>query len=178
MLKNKWSISTIFVLLLSIFLYINLTNNTSDRNETNTNLENVTNEDMEIVISQNPDIFPMRIALANRYFEEYNYSSALSHFMYIAQNSNEPTYISFSLAQIGWMVFESGDKNTALNYIEESINILPTSSIAQTYKGIIFIKDETTRREGKQILNDLLLNSEIELEDKKVIEEILKTYEN
>jgi len=178
MLKNKWSISTIFVLLLSIFLYINLTNNTSDRNETNTNLENVTNEDMEIVISQNPDIFPMRIALANRYFKEYNYSSALRHFMYIAQNSNEPTYISFSLAQIGWMVFESGDKNTALNYIEESINILPTSSIAQTYKGIIFIKDETTRREGKQILNDLLLNSEIELEDKKVIEEILKTYEN
>ena len=178
MLKNKWSFSSLLVLLLSIFLYINLTNNTSNKIETNTNLESVTNEEMEIVISQNPDIFPMRIALANRYFEEYDYSSALSHFMYIAQNSNEPSYISFSLAQIGWMVFESGDKNTALNYIEESINILPTSSIAKTYKGIIFIQDDITRSEGKEILNDLLLDSDIELEDKKVIEDILKSYEN
>ena len=178
MLKNKWTLSSIVVILLSIFLYINLENNSLIQDETNTNLENVTNEEMEIVITQNPNIFPMRRALANRYFEEFDYSSALGHFMYIVQNSNDTSYVSFSLAQIGWMVYESGDKNTALRYIEESIKTLPTSSIAKTYKGIIFIQDETTRFEGKQILTELLLNSDIALDDKKVIEEILNSYEN
>ena len=70
---------------------------------------NVTNEEMEAVIEQNPDIHPMRMALANRYFDEVNYSEALPHFMYIAENSAENELKSFALAQIGWMVFESNN---------------------------------------------------------------------
>ena len=68
-------------------------------------------------------LFPMRIALANRYFEEFNYSSALPHFMYVAQNSEDLELKSLALSQIGWMVHDSGDTATSLNYIEEALTL-------------------------------------------------------
>ena len=37
---------------------------------------------MEAVIVENPDIHPMRMALANRYFDEVNYSDALPLHVY------------------------------------------------------------------------------------------------
>ena len=83
------------------------------------NLEDVTNEEMEAVILENPNIFPMRVALANRYFDELDYSNALPHYMYVAENSDETEIKSFALAQIAWMVFESGNTEVATNYLNE-----------------------------------------------------------
>ena len=108
MLKNKWFYSSIFIILFPIFLFVNLQNNTENSSNQSTNLDEVSNQEMEKVIELNPDIMPMRIALANRYFEAFDYSSALPHFMYVAENSNDIDLKSLSLSQIGWMVYESG----------------------------------------------------------------------
>ena len=89
MLKNKWLYAGLFIILFPFFLLINLNDNASEIANQNTNLEDVSNDEMEKVIELNPDIFPMRIALANRYFEEFNYSSALPHFMHVEQNSED-----------------------------------------------------------------------------------------
>ncbi len=78
---NKWILSSAAILLFFIILFINLNNNSESITRTNTDLDNVTNEEMEKVITDNPDIYPMRIALANRYFDEINYSNALPHYM-------------------------------------------------------------------------------------------------
>ena len=69
MLKNKWFYSSIFIILFPIFLFVNLQNNTENSSNQSTNLDEVSNQEMEKVIELNPDIMPMRIALANRYFE-------------------------------------------------------------------------------------------------------------
>ena len=69
MLKNKWFYSSIFIVLFPIFLFVNLENNTENSSNQSTNLDEVSNQEMEKVIELNPDIMPMRIALANRYFE-------------------------------------------------------------------------------------------------------------
>ena len=87
MLKNKWLYAGIFLFLFPLFLFFNLNENTTNIENASTNLEDVSNAEMEKVIELNPDIFPMRIALATRYFEEFNYSNALPHFMYVAQKS-------------------------------------------------------------------------------------------
>ena len=68
MLKNKWFYSSIFIILFPIFLFVNLQNNTENSSNQSTNLDEVSNQEMEKVIELSPDIMPMRIALANRYF--------------------------------------------------------------------------------------------------------------
>ena len=65
MLKNKWFYSSIFIILFPIFLFVNLQNNTENSSNQSTNLDEVSNQEMEKVIELNPDIMPMRIALAN-----------------------------------------------------------------------------------------------------------------
>lgn len=178
MLKNKWLYSGIFLFLFPLFLFFNLNENTTNIENASTNLEDVSNAEMEKVIELNPDIFPMRIALANRYFEEFNYSNALPHFMYVAQNSEDLELRSLALSQIGWMVHDSGDTSTSLNYIEEALAISPDSLLAKTYYGIILIQQEDTRGEGYEILSLLKSNPVLSNEDLEVIEEILTIYEN
>ncbi len=63
---NKWLLSMILFLSFTVVLFINLQNNSEVGNQFSTNLEDVTNEEMEAVILENPNIFPMRVALANR----------------------------------------------------------------------------------------------------------------
>ena len=178
MLKNKWLYAGLFIFLFSFFLLINLNDNASEIANQNTNLEDVSNAEMEKVIELNPDIFPMRIALANRYFEEFNYSSALPHFMHVAQNSEDLELKSLALAQIGWMVHDSGDTLTSLNYIEEALSISPESLLAKTYLGIILIQQEETRKEGYEILSYLKTEPTLSNEDLEIIQEILSIYEN
>ena len=178
MLKNKWLYSGIFIILFPLFLFLNLNENTSEIQNVSTNLDDVSNAEMEKVIELNPDIFPMRIALANRYFEEFDYSSALPHFMYVAQNSEDIELKSLALSQIGWMVHDSGDTETSLNYIEEALSLSPDSLLAKTYFGIILIQQEDTRKEGYEILSLLKTNPILSTEDLEIIEEILLIYEN
>ena len=125
---NKWLLSMILFLSFTVVLFINLQSNSEVGNQFSTNLEDVTNEEMEAVILENPNIFPMRVALANRYFDEVDYSNALPHYMYVAENSDESEIKSFALAQIAWMVFESGNTEVATNYLNESLNINNTIS--------------------------------------------------
>ena len=70
MLKNKWLYAGFFIFLFPLFLLINLNDSTSEVSNQSTNLEDVSNNEMEKVIELNPDIYPMRVALANRYFKE------------------------------------------------------------------------------------------------------------
>ena len=178
MLKNKWLYAGFFIFLFPLFLLINLNDSTSEISNQSTNLEDVSNTEMEKVIELNPDIYPMRVALANRYFEEFNYSSALPHFMYVAQNSNDLELKSLALAQIGWMVHDSGDTVTSINYIEEALSLSPESLLAKTYLGIILIQQEETKTEGFEILSVLKNDSSLSNEDLEIIEEILSIYEN
>ena len=92
---------------------------------------------MEKVITDNPDIYPMRIAFANRYFDEINYSNALPHYMYVAENSNDNELKSFALSQIAWMVFESNNREVATNYLRESLRINKNSLIAKSSRNYI-----------------------------------------
>ena len=117
------------------------------------------------------------MALANRYFDEVNYSDALPHYMYIAENSSDSELKSFALAQIGWMVYESNNIQVATTYINESLRINNDSLVAKSYLGIIYIQDPETKTEGIEILNSVIKSEKLNKEDKKFITEILENYE-
>ena len=175
---NKWILSSTAIFIFFIVLFINLNNNSVATTRTNTDLENVTNEEMEKVINDNPDIYPMRIALANRYFDEINYSNALPHYMYVAENSDDNELKSFALSQIAWMVFESNNIEVAINYLDEALRINENSIIAKSYLGIIYLQDPITRSDGRELLNEILSSNKLSSEDRNFVEELVSQYES
>lgn len=96
-----------------------------------TNLDDVTNEEMEAVVAQNPDIPGMRLALADRYFADGEFSDALTHYMYVLQTLEvkDPT----ALANVGWMTFLSDVPDLAESFVEESLAVQPDGGIAFWY---------------------------------------------
>ena len=175
---NKWILSSTAIFIFFIVLFINLNNNSEATTRTNTDLENVTNEEMEKVINDNPDIHPMRIALANRYFDEINYSNALPHYMYVAENSDDNELKSFALSQIAWMVFESNNIEVAIDYLDEALRINENSIIAKSYLGIIYLQDPITRSDGRELLNEILSSNKLSSEDRNFVEELVSQYES
>lgn len=95
------------------------------------NLDDITNEQMEAVIAQNPDVPGMRLALADRYFAEGDFTNALTHYLYVLENLEvkDPA----ALANIGWMTYLSQVPDLAELYVEESLELQPDGGIAFWY---------------------------------------------
>ena len=95
------------------------------------NLDAVTNEQMEAVVAENPDIAPMRLALADRYFVAGDFSSALTHYMYVLDTLGVDD--AGALANVGWMTYQSGVADTAASFVERSLEIEPDGGVAYWY---------------------------------------------
>lgn len=95
------------------------------------NLDDISNEQMEAVIAENPDIAPMRLALADRYFAEGEFSSALTHYMYVLDTLgvDDPG----ALANVGWMTYQSGVPDVAASFVERSLEIEPDGGVGYWY---------------------------------------------
>ncbi len=95
------------------------------------NLDDISNEQMEEVVAQNPDVAPMRLALADRYFAEGDFSNALTHYLYVLETMQikDPA----ALANVGWMTYLSGQPQLAASLVEESLEIQPDGGIAFWY---------------------------------------------
>lgn len=80
-------------------------------------LTTVTNEEMEAVVAANPDVVPMRLALAGRYFDEGNFSDAVRHYLEVLDREQHPE----ALANVGWMAYLNGEVETGLAFVERSL---------------------------------------------------------
>jgi cytochrome c-type biogenesis protein CcmH len=103
-------------------------------------LSQVSNETMEAVIAanlDNPQINGMRMALAERYYEEGDYRSAFPHYLAIAQSEMATsTEAAAALTRLGWMAYEgNGEVDTALNLLDQALAIEPDAPVALFLKG-------------------------------------------
>lgn len=98
-------------------------------------LSTVTNEEMEAVVAQNPDIIPMRLALARRYIEDGDFSSALGHYMYVLDREDNAE----ALMYVGWMTYVSGDATTGASLLERSLQASPGEPLAQWFLANIYM---------------------------------------
>jgi cytochrome c-type biogenesis protein CcmH/NrfF len=87
----------------------------------------VTNEEMEAVVEANPDVVPMRLALAGRYFDEGNFSDAVRHYLEVLDREQHPE----ALANVGWMAYLNGEIDTGMAFVERSLSI--TDAIPQAH---------------------------------------------
>jgi len=92
-------------------------------------LSQVTNEQLEEVVAANPDVVPMRLALARRYVEEGDFSAALPHYFYILERGPNAE----ALMYLGWMTYLSDDAATGASLLERSIELDPGNLLAQWF---------------------------------------------
>lgn len=92
-------------------------------------LSDVTNEEMETVVAANPDIIPMRLALARRYVEDGDFSSALDHYFYVLEREENPE----ALMYVGWMTYASGEAATGAALLQRSLEIAPGDPLAEWF---------------------------------------------
>jgi tetratricopeptide (TPR) repeat protein len=104
------------------------------RGEGQVDLSTITNEEMEVVVGQNPDVVPMRLALARRYFEEGAFDKALDHYFVVLDSEQNPE----ALANVGWMTYLSGRPDIAASYVEVALERQPDFLAAQWFLGNIY----------------------------------------
>ena len=104
-------------------------------NQEGVDLATVTNEEMEAVVAANPDVVPMRLALARRYVEDGDFSAALGHYMYVLERGEDPE----ALMYVGWMTFVSGDAATGAAFLERSLEAAPGDPVAQWFLANVYL---------------------------------------
>jgi len=99
-------------------------------------LSEISNEEMEHVIADFPNIIDMRLALAGRYFETADYSSALPHYLKVLeQDPGNP----IANANIGWMTYRSDPTSaaTAAVFLEQSLATAPNFADAMFFLSVV-----------------------------------------
>jgi len=94
---------------------------------TTLDLATVSNEEMEQVVAANPDVIPMRLALARRYVEEGDFSSALPHYFAVLERDERNPE---ALMYLGWMTYLSGDAATGVGLLEQALAVAPDDVLA------------------------------------------------
>lgn len=103
-------------------------------------LSEVTNDQMEAVIAANPDvpqIAAMRLSLADRYFDEGSFSSALPHYLGALEGTLDSTRRARGMARVGWMSYLSGAEDIAEAYLVEALEIDPDYRETYLFLGLV-----------------------------------------
>lgn len=101
--------------------------------------EAVSNETMEAVIAanlENPSINGMRLALANRYFEEGDYQKAFGHYQAVLDSEPAAAEAAAAYTRLGWMVYDgNGETDLGLELIDRGLALVPGDAFALYLKG-------------------------------------------
>lgn len=145
---------------IGLFAAASLTPRTdTDPNGGATDLDSVSNEAMEAVIATNgdhPEINGMRLALADRYFRESDFRSALPHYMAVLGQDPTPLEDSLARGRVGWMFFQSGgEAEVAYEYLTESVSLNPSYREGQLYLAMVLLYGLERPAEALPILDEL-----------------------
>jgi tetratricopeptide (TPR) repeat protein len=146
---------------------------------TEEDLADVSNETMEAVIAanlDNPQINGMRLALAERYYEEGDYRSAFPHYLAVAE-SPQATDIeaSAALTRLGWMAFEgNGEVETAIRLLDQALAVEPGSPVALYLKGRVQWCGAEDAEAAIVLFEEVLANPDLPQESRTEIESDLE----
>ncbi|NNC92751.1 MAG: hypothetical protein HKN80_09695 [Acidimicrobiia bacterium] len=93
--------------------------------------------EMEEVIATHPEVVGMRLALADLYFEQGDYGSAIDHYLTVLSGEMTVEEESHTLGRIGWMAYATGQVEPAVEYLEASLRTNPQYSEGKLFLGIV-----------------------------------------
>ena len=91
-------------------------------------------EEMEAIVAAHPESAAMRLALADLYFEQGDYGSAIDHYLQVTNLELTLDEESRTLGRIGWMAYSTGQVESAVQFINNSLEINP-----DYYEGKLFL---------------------------------------
>lgn len=93
-------------------------------------LSRITTDELAAVVTANPEVVPMRLALARRHVEAGDYSAALPHYFEVLEReANHPE----ALMYLGWMSYTSGEAVTGVALLEHSLSVQPDNVLAMWF---------------------------------------------
>lgn len=143
-------------------------------------LEDVSNETMEAVIAANadhPQVNGMRLALAERYYEEGNFQAAFPHYLKVAESADSTDYQAMTaLIRLGWMAWQgNGEVKTAIDLFDEALAIDASSDTARYLKAQVLWCGANELDRAAALLEDVLSDPELADESREVIQSDLDT---
>lgn len=100
------------------------------------------NETLAAVIAANedhPQIDGMRMALADRYFQDGDYQSAFPYYFDVASSERStPAQAATALTRLGWMTYDgNGEVDTALELLAQARRLVPEDPFPLYLEGLI-----------------------------------------
>lgn len=104
--------------------------------------DSVSNETLAAVIAANvdhPQIDGMRLALAERYYEEGDFQSAFPYYFDVASSDKAtPAQAATALTRLGWMTYAgNGEVDTALELLAQARELVPDDPFPLYLEGLV-----------------------------------------
>ena len=93
--------------------------------------------ELEAVVAANPEVVGMRMALADLYFQERQYSPALTHYLTILEGEPTAQEESVALGRVGWMAFVTDQPESAATYLRNSVGVDPNNVEGRLFLGYV-----------------------------------------
>ena len=138
-------------------------------------LDEVSNETMEAVVAanlDNPQINGMRLALAERYYEESDYRSAFPHYLAVAESPDATDdEAAAALIRLGWMAYDgNGEVDTAIRLLDQALAIQPGAPVGLYLKGRVQWCGAGDAEAAISLFEEVLENSSLPDESRAEIE--------
>jgi tetratricopeptide (TPR) repeat protein len=137
-------------------------------------LSEVSNETMEAVVAanlDNPQINGMRLALAERYYEAGDYSSAFPHYLAVAEAAGaSDAELVTALVRLGWMAWDgNGDVETAIGLLDQALIIDSASTTAMFLKGQVLWCGAGDTEAAAGLFSDVLADPRLSDDSKALV---------
>jgi tetratricopeptide (TPR) repeat protein len=146
-------------------------------------LEDVSNETMEAVIAANadhPEVDGMRLALAERYYQVGDYSTAVPHYQAVAESAAATNSQAVTArVRLGWMAWDgNAEAETAIGLFDQALSIDGTSSTALYLKGQVLWCGEGEVDTAIDLFHEVLADPELSPEARASVVSDLATAED
>ena len=138
-------------------------------------LSDVSNETLEAAVASNPEIYGMRLALAERYFSENDFRSAFPHYLTIAEAPDAPNGQAVTaLVRLGWMAWLSdAEVQDAVRLFDQAVEIDPSSWFPRYYKGQVLWCGAGDNEAAAALLEEALADPDLTGESRDQVEDDL-----
>lgn len=134
----------------------------------------ISNETLEAVIAANsddPQILGMRLALANRYFEDGDYQRAFPHFEAVIEGEPTPVQAGAALTRLGWMVFDgNGEVDLAIDLMDQALEAVPADPFALYLKGRVVWCGRADPAAAVDLFGQVLATPDLEADIRATVE--------
>lgn len=126
-------------------------------------LSDVSNETLEAAVASNPEIYGMRLALAERYFAENDFRAAFPHYLIIAEAPDAPSGQAVTaLVRLGWMAWLSNaEVQDALRLFDQALEIDSSSWFPRYYKAQVLWCGAGDNETAAAVLQEALADSDL-----------------